>query len=51
MDSLIEKYLRNTGVEMITLKKNGCIVFVSEHDRIVHFLISSYIKRCIDNKN
>ena len=48
MDSLIEKYLRNTGVEMITLKKNGRYVIVPEHDRIVHFLISSYIKARIE---
>jgi hypothetical protein len=50
MDSLIEKYLRNTGVEMMTLKKNGQCVNIPEHERLVHFLIASYIKGCINNQ-
>jgi len=43
MDSLIEKYLRETGIEMRTWKKNGEIVNVSEQTRIVHSLMASYV--------
>ena len=48
MNSLIEKYLRETGIEMITWTKNGCIVKVSEQEKLIHTLLSSYIKIQID---
>ena len=48
MNSLIEKYLRDTGVEMITCTKNGCVVKVSEQEKLIHTLLSSYIKIQID---
>lgn len=44
MDSLIEKYLRDKGVEMKTWKKNGCIVIVCEQDKLVNSLLSNYIR-------
>ena len=48
MNYLIEKYLRETGIEMITWTKNGCIVKVSEQEKLIHTLLSSYIKIQID---
>lgn len=49
MNSLIEKYLRDTGIEMITWTKNGCVVKVSEQERLIHNLLSSYVRIQIDN--
>lgn len=43
MDSLIEKYLRETGIEMRTWTKNGEVVNVSEQTRIVHSLMAAYV--------
>jgi hypothetical protein len=43
MDSLIEKYLRETGIEMITLKKNDVVVKVSPQEKIIHSLLASYV--------
>ena len=40
----IEKYLRHTGIEMITWKKNGCIVRVPEQERLIHTLLCSYVR-------
>ena len=47
MDSLIEKYLRDTGIEMRTWKKNGCVVKISEQEKLIHILLSSYIRKVI----
>ena len=43
MDSLIEKYLRETGIEMLTLKKNDVIVKASTQEKIIHSLLSAYV--------
>lgn len=51
MDSSIEKYLRDTGLEMCTWKKNGQYVVIPHHEKIVHFLFASYIKDYINTKN
>jgi hypothetical protein len=48
MNSLIEKYLRDTGIEMITWKMNGCVVKVSEQERLIHILLSRYVRIQID---
>ena len=37
MDSFIEKYLRDNGLEMCTWKKNGQYVVTPHHEKIVHF--------------
>jgi len=47
MDSFIEKYLRDNGLEMRTWKKNGQSVVIPHHEKLVHFLFASYIKDCI----
>jgi len=44
MDSQIEKYLRDSGIEMITWKKNGCFVRVSQQEWLIHILLSSYVR-------
>jgi len=44
MDSLIEKYLKDIGVEMKTWKKNGYIFIVYEQDRLVNSLLCNYIR-------
>ena len=43
MDSLIEKYLRETGIEMLTLKKNDVIVKVSTQENLIHSLLAAYV--------
>ena len=50
MDSLIEKYLRETGIEMRTWKKNGLGVSTPEQERIVHTLLASYVRRRLEDK-
>jgi len=47
MDTFIEKYLRDNGLEMCTWKKNGRHVVIPHHEKLVHFLFASYIKDCI----
>ena len=47
MDSLIEKYLRDTGIKMRTWKKNGCVVKIYEQEKLIHTLLSSYIRKVI----
>ena len=44
MDSQIEKYLRDIGIEMITWKKNGCVVRVPEQEKLMHILLSGYVR-------
>jgi hypothetical protein len=51
MDSLIEKYLRDTGIEMCTLKKNGLRVSIPEQERIIHTLLSSYVRQRLEENN
>ena len=51
MDSFIEKYLRDNGLEMCTWKKNGQRVVIQHHEKIVHLLFASYIKDYINTKN
>ena len=51
MDSLIEKYLRETGIEMRTWVKNGLSVHASEQERIVHSLLASYVCRQLERKD
>ena len=48
MDSLIEKYLRETGIEMRTWKKNGSIVNLSSQEKIIHSLLASYVNSQLD---
>jgi hypothetical protein len=47
MDSLIEKYLRDTGIEMKVIKQNGEPVRLSEQEILVHSLLSGYLYRLI----
>jgi hypothetical protein len=49
MNSLIKKYLRHTGIEMITWNMNGCVLKVSEQERLIHILLSRYVRIQIDN--
>ena len=51
MDSLIEKYLRDNGLEMCTWKKNGQRVVIPHHEKLVHFLFASYIKDYINKSS
>jgi hypothetical protein len=51
MDSLIEKYLRDTGIEMRTWKKDGSIVNVSSQEKIIHSLLASYVNNQLNNDN
>jgi hypothetical protein len=44
MDSLIEKYLKDIGIELKTWKKEGSIVIVYEQDKLVNSLLSDYIR-------
>jgi hypothetical protein len=49
MDSLIEKYLRETGIEMITFKKNNSIVKLTPQEKIIHSLLAAYINSRLEN--
>jgi len=51
MDSFIEKYLRDNGLEMCTWKKNGQRVVIPHHEKLVHFLFASYIKDYINRSS
>ena len=51
MDSLIEKYLRDTGIEMRTWKKDGSIVNVSSQEKIIHSLLASYVNNQLNKDN
>jgi hypothetical protein len=51
MDKIIEKYLRDNGLEMCTWKKNGQYVVIPKHEKIVHLLFASYIKDSINRSS
>ena len=51
MDSFIEKYLRDNGLEMCTWKKNGRHVVIPHHEKLVNFLFASYIKDSINRSS
>jgi len=47
MDSLIEKYLRDSGIEMKVIKRNGEAVRLSDQEILVHSLLSGYLCRIL----
>ena len=44
-NNVIERYLRDTGIELCTWSKNGIRVITPVQDKIIHNLLSSYVKQ------
>jgi hypothetical protein len=45
LDALIERHLRQTGLEMQTYARNGVRVVAPEAEQIVHSALAAYVRR------
>jgi hypothetical protein len=44
-NNVIERYLRDTGIDLCTWTRNGMRVIMPIQDKIIHNLLSSYVKQ------
>jgi hypothetical protein len=50
-NNLIEKYLRDTGIDLCTWSRNGMRVIIPVQENIIHNLLSSYVKEQLKENN
>ena len=43
-NNVIERYLRETGIDLCTWSKNGMRVIIPTQEKIINNLLSSYVK-------
>ena len=43
-NNVIEKYLRETGIDLCTWSRNGMRVIIPVQEKIINNLLSSYVK-------
>jgi hypothetical protein len=46
-NNVIERYLRDTGIDLCTWSRNGMRVIIPVQEKIIHNLLSSYVKEQI----
>ena len=46
----IDKYLKQTGIELTTLIPNYQLSYPNDYKRIVHLLLVVYLKRCLSHE-
>ena len=44
-NNVIERYLRDTGIDLCIWSKNGMRVIIPVQEKIIHNLLSSYVKQ------
>jgi hypothetical protein len=48
-NNVIEKYLRDTGIDLCTWSRNGMRVIIPIQEKIIHNLLSSYVKQQLND--
>ena len=49
-NNVIERYLRDTGIDLCIWSKNGMRVIIPVQEKIIHNLLSSYVKQQLKEK-
>jgi hypothetical protein len=50
-NNVIERYLRDTGIDLYTWSRNGMRVIIPTQEKIIHNLLSSYVKEQLKENN